>query len=349
MPDDVLAPNIELFSRNGFAGPNTTIVRAQYRPRFLRARGEYLPRRFHTWDLPDQVFAEPKALPVAILEGEGIGFELSRRAAAMTFGYVNVWADELHYIVSGRGRLDTEVGTLDVRTGDFVLIPRAVTYRWGEIAEEINEFIVVTTSELRLDPEGAPATFNPDLHLDRPVPHGRPGDPVDDEYEIVVRTGDKFTSYFYDVDPIPCLDVIGAPLVVRFNIENVQGLGVAAGGLAPAQLMSSTSGRDFVFGVGSRHSARPPVHHNADFDEVICYGMGPSPWGSVDTPGTITWTPKGILHQGPEENVQPGYRAWLLETRSSLTMTPAGRDIAHLMETDRYGVHPAEGQPAAAR
>lgn len=348
MPDEVLAPNIELFSRNGFAGPNTTIVRAQYRPRFLHARGEYVPRRFHTWDLPAGVFAEPKALPVPILEGEGIGFELNRRSVAMSFGYVNVRSDELHYIVSGRGELDTEVGTLDVRAGDLVLIPRAVTYRWGEIAEEINEFIVVTASELHLDPEGAPGTFNPDLHLHRPTPHGRPGLPVADEYEVVVRTGDTFTSYFYDVDPIPCLDVLGAPLVVRFNLEHVQGLAVAEGGLAPARLMSSTSGNEFVFGTGSRRSTRPPVHHNADFDEVICYAMGPSPWGSVDTPGTVTWTPKGLLHRGPEEDVQPGYRAFLIETRSNLTMTPAGRDIAHLMETDQYGVHPAEGQTAAA-
>lgn len=349
MPDEVLAPHIELFSRNGFAGPNTTIARAQYRPRFVRSQGEYVPRRFHTWELPAEAFTGPKALPVPILTGESIGFELNRRAGATDFGYVNVWADELHYIITGRGELDTEVGTLEVRAGDFVLIPRAVTYRWGEIAEEIREFIVVTESELHLDPESAPGTFNPDLHLDRPVPHGRPGLPLEQEYEVVVRTGDTFTSFFYDVDPIPCLDALGAPLVLRFNIENVHGLGVDEGGLPPARLLSSTSGNDFVFGTGSRRSTRPPVHHNADFDEVICYGMGPSPWGAVDTPGTVTWTPKGLPHQGPEENVQPGYRAWLVETRSTLTMTPAGRDIAYLMETDQFGVHPAESRTAASR
>lgn len=167
MPDEVRASHIELFSRNGFAGPNTTIVRARYRPRFVRTPGEYVPRRFHTRDLPAEAFAGPKTLPVPILTGEDIGFELNRRAGATDFGYVDVWADELHYIIAGRGELDTEVGALEVRAGDFVLIPRAVTYRWGEIAEEIREFIVVIESELRLGPECAPGTFNPDLHPDK--------------------------------------------------------------------------------------------------------------------------------------------------------------------------------------
>ncbi|MEV0688130.1 homogentisate 1,2-dioxygenase [Nocardia sp. NPDC050378] len=343
MPDELPAPNIENFSRNGFVGPNTTIIRAQYRPRFLHARGEYVPRRFHPWELSGSAFADRLALPVAILEGDGISIEFNRRSAAQDYGYANVLADELHYIISGRGILDTEVGTLEVRAGDFVLLPRAVTYRWGEIAEEITELIVVTRSQLRIDPEGAPATLNVDLHVDRPVPHGRPGEPVDGEYEIVVRHGKQFTSYFYDVDPIPCLDAIGAPLVQRLNIEHVNGLGAEKGGLPPARLFGSTNDVDFIYCTSSRRSDRPPVHHNADFDEVICYAEGPSPWGAIDTAGTITWTPKGLLHQGPEEDIAPGrYRSWLVETRADLTMTPAGREISHLMETDQYGIHPSE-------
>lgn len=342
MHDQAASPHIELFSRNGFAGPNSTLVRSQYRPRFLRAHGDYVPRRFHTWDLAGDAFRDPNALPVSILEGDGISFEISRRKTAQSRAFVNVWADELHYIISGAGELDTEGGVLNVRQGDFVLVPRAVTHRWGEITSEINELIVVTENQLSLDPEGAPGTINLDLHVDRPVPHGRPGESVDGEYEVVVRHGKQFTSYFYDVDPVPCLDALGAPLVTRLNIEHVHGLSVDDGGLPPARLFSSSSGEDIVFCTSSRRSDRPPVHHNADFDEVICYASGPSDWGAIDTPGTLTWVPKGVLHQGPEEDVQPGYKAWLVETRSKLTITPAGLEIAHLMETNQYGVHPAE-------
>lgn len=343
MADELPAsPNVELFSRNGFAGPNTTIVRAQYLPGFLRARGSYLPRRFHTWELSDAVFSDPRALPVAILTGSGISVEVSRRTVTQPFGYANVWADELHYVIDGRAELDTQVGTLEVRPGDFVLIPRGVAFRWGAIAGELRELIVVSDSELHLDPADAPGTLNPDLHVDRPVPHGRPGLPVDGEYEVIVRHGEEFTSYFYDFDPIPCLDVVGAPLVLRVNLEHVHGLSVDEGGLPPARLFGGTSGRDLVFGLNSRRSDRPPVHHNADFDEVICYAAGPSAWGSISTPGTVSWTPKGVVHQGPEEDVSPGYMAWLLETRARLSMTPAGRDIAYVMETDQYAIHPSE-------
>jgi homogentisate 1,2-dioxygenase len=336
------APNIELYSRNGFAGPNTTIVRAQYLPRFARARGTYVPRRFHTWELADSAFADPRALPVSILQGAGISIEVSRHGSPQTFGYMNAWADELHYVISGRAQLDTQVGTLDVRPGDLVLIPRGVSYRWGTVVEQLREVIVATESELRLDPADAPGTLNPDLYVDRAVPHGRPAEPIDGEYEVVMRHGDEFTSYFYDFDPIPCLDVVGAPLVLRVNLEHVHGLSVDEGGLPPARLFGAVSGRELVFGLNSRRSDRPPVHHNADFDEVIFYAGGPSPWGSVDTPGTITWTPRGVPHQGPAEDVTPGYQAWLLETRSRLSVTPAGTEISHLMETDQYDVHPSQ-------
>ena len=336
--------NVELYSRSGFGGPFTTIIRAQYLPDFLHARGDYLPRRFHTWELADQAFVDDHALPVPILEGDGLSIEVNRRESAQAYAVKNVGADELHYVVEGSGELDTMAGVLQVRAGDFVRIPRGIAYRWNAVAAPLREIIVATSCEITVDPENAPGTFNPDLHLDVAAPHGRPGGAVDGEYEVVFRHGKKVTSYFYDYDPLPCLDVKGAPPVVRVNIEHVHGLSVDEGGLQPARLFGSTSGRDLFFGINSRRSDRPPVHHNVDYDEVICYAAGPTPWGGVDTPGTITWVPKGVLHQGPEEDVQPGYKAWLLETTVDLTMTPAGEEVAHLMETNQYGVHPSDAR-----
>jgi homogentisate 1,2-dioxygenase len=86
---------------------------------------------------------------------------------------------------------------------------------------------------------------------------------------------------------------------------------------------------------------RPPIHHNADYDEVILYFRGPGAWGAVDEPGTLTWVPKGVVHHGPPEDVPEGYLAFLLDSRSTLRLTPAGRAAAELMETGLYGRHPA--------
>ncbi|HEY7065741.1 MAG TPA: hypothetical protein VII06_29975 [Chloroflexota bacterium] len=103
-----------------------------------------------------------------------------------------------------------------------------------------------------------------------------------------------------------------------------------------------------LYSLSARRSGRrPPVHRNADYDEVIYYFAGPDAYGRVNEPGTLTWVPKGIAHHGPTEAVPQGYLAWLLESRSTLRLTPAGLAAASLMETDGYG--PFEANRASAR
>jgi homogentisate 1,2-dioxygenase len=338
-------PNIDLYTRNGFAGPMATIVRGQYSPPYVRVSGNYAPYRFDVHDVSDTAFAESRALPVAVLEGTGVSVEVAYRSEATAVAVRNVLADELHFVLEGGGRLDTDFGVLQVRAGDFVLLPRAVTYRYAEVTSPLREIVVVTESRLAVDPENAPGVLNVDLHVDAPTP-----DPAIDrgagEYEVVIRHGREFTSYFYDYDPLPSLAVVGAPIVRRFNIENVHGLSVESGGLMPPRLINDASTRTLVFYLGSHKSERPPIHHNADYDEVIFYVAGPGHYGAVGEPGTVTWTPKGIVHQGPDEDVPEGYEAWLLETRAPLSLTPAGREIGRLMETGQFGIHPSVGQPA---
>jgi homogentisate 1,2-dioxygenase len=297
-------------------------------------RGTYAPHRLDVHDLSEAAFTDNRSLPVAILTGEGVSVEVSRRSERSTVAFRNVLADELHYVLEGSGRLETDFGVLDVRAGDMVLLPRSVTYRYGEIASPLREVVIVTASELTVDPENAPGVLNVDLHVDAPVPDPRMGPPG--EYEVIIRHGQEFTSYFYDYDPVPCLAAVGAPIVRRFNMENVHGLGVDKGGLMPPRLINDASTRTLIFNLGNRRSDRPPVHHNADYDEVIFYVAGPAHYGAVDKPGTITWTPKGVIHQGPEEDVPEGYQAFLLETRAALSLTPAGREISAVMETAQF-------------
>jgi homogentisate 1,2-dioxygenase len=334
-------PNVDLYTRNGFAGPAATIIRAQYAPTYSRVQGTYAPYRFDTGDLSADAFTDPESLPVAILEGDGISVELASRTQSSAAAFRNVLGDELHYVIEGEGRIDTDFGYLNVTAGDFVLLPRAVTYRYAEVTGTLREMIAVTASQLVVDPGYAPGVLNVDLHVDSPVP-----DPALDrgpgEYQVIVRHGSAFTRYFYDYDPMPVLATGGAPIVRRYNIANIHGLGVQNGGVMPSRILNDATTRTLVFDLSSRRSDRPPIHHNADYDEVIFYVAGPGHYGAIDKPGTFTWTPKGIVHQGPEEDVPEGYKAWLLETRSALTLTPAGRDLGRLMETGRFDLHPSQ-------
>jgi homogentisate 1,2-dioxygenase len=321
------------------------LIRSQYSPAYTRVRGRYAPHRLDLPAIADAAFADPRALPIAVLEGTDVSIEVSRRREPAPFAQRNVLADELHYVLAGSARLETDFGDLEVRDGDFVLLPRAVTYRVSSVSTELHEIIIASASELTLDPQNAPGVLNVDLDVDSPVPQPQPAE-HHGEFEVVIRHGHEFTSYFYDYDPMPVLQAIGSPIVRRFNIKNVHGLGVDEGGLMPPRLLNDATTRTMFYYLGSHHSDRPPVHHNADYDEVIFYVSGPGHYGAVDTPGTAMWTPKGITHHGPDENVPEGYKAWLLETRAALSLTPAGKDIARLMETGQFGLHPSESQLA---
>lgn len=334
-------PYVDLYTRNGFEGPTATVIRSQYTPSYTRVRGTYAPYRFSAADLDVSAYADPRALPVAILEGAGVSVELAYRAESTQCAFRNVLADEVHYILEGQALLDTDFGHLELRSGDFVLLPRAVTYRFASVDEAVRELILVTESELSLDPQNAPGVLNVDRDVDAPTP-----DPSRDrgpgEYEVIIRHGAEFTSYFYDYDPLPCIATAGAPIVRRFNIADVHGLGVQQGGVMPPRIFNDASTRTLIYDLSNRRSDRPPVHHNADYDEVIFYVAGPGHYGAIDKPGTITWTPKGIIHQGPEEDVPEGYKAWLLEARSQLRLTPAGRELGQLMETGQFDLQPTQ-------
>ncbi|WP_283136821.1 AraC family ligand binding domain-containing protein [Rhizohabitans arisaemae] len=327
-------PNIDLYTRNGFSGPIATIVRTQYAPVYTAVSGTYAPHRLDVNALSGSLVTNGSSLPVPILEGTDVSVEVSHRTEPSTVAFRNVLADELHYVLEGEGRLETDFGVLEVRPGDMVLLPRSVTYRYGAITSPLREVVIVTASEMRVDPENAPGVLNVDLHVDAPVPDPRMGPPGD--YKVIIRHGGRCTTYSYDYDPVPCLAAVGAPIVRRFNMENVHGLGVEKGGLMPPRLLNDATTRTLVFHLGNRRSDRPPVHHNADYDEVIFYVAGPGHYGAVDKPGTILWTPKGLIHHGPEEDVPEGYQAFLLETRAALSLTPAGREIAAIMETGQF-------------
>ena len=321
------------YTREGFTGARTNVSRAGYSPAYTRIEGEYAPRRF---DIADLFPVEGRPLPVAILRGEGIVLEAARYAAAMDFAMRNVGADEVHYMVSGNARLETDFGVLDVRHGDFVLVPRAVAWRYVGIDKPVLALIAACEGALAIDPDPR-AVLNTALDVDEPVPFG---DAAAGAYEVVVRHRDGTTSYFYEFDPLGGQAARGTPQVRRFNIESAKGLGIASGGIAPGRLIDDATGRALFYHLGSRRSDRPPIHCNADYDEIIVYAGGPGAYGGMTVPGTVAWTPKGIAHHGAEEDVAEPYQAWLLETRADLSMTEAGRSVALLMETGEYGIHP---------
>lgn len=330
-------PQVDLYSRNGFAGPATGIVRGQYTPGYTRVEGDYAPRRLDIWRFQPGSSAGARSVPTAILDGGDVRMEVWRPGTDTAFALKDVHHDQFFFVLDGSARLETDFGVLDLAPLDMVKVPRSVGYRLKRV-KDLHLVIVVTEQAQTIHPENA-AVLNTALDVDIPRPYDGPAEPG--EYELVVRHGSDTTTYFFDYDPLHMIATSGAPVVERFNLADVHPLAVAGLAAPPARLATDATTRAMVYYLGARDGGQPPVHHNADYDEIFLYCAGPGVFGEMRDPGTLVVVPKGVIHQGPEENVPEGFIGWLLETRADLVLTPAGHAIGALAETSRFGTHPS--------
>jgi homogentisate 1,2-dioxygenase len=337
-PDHDFPANVAHWTREGFVGDSTNIVRPHHTPDYLSVDGPHAPHRLRVGALPLPDRDDAEALPLPFLVGRsGLQVCASAREAPTPFVLCNVEADEIHFVQDGALAFDTDYGTITGTAGDFVCIPRAVQYRVRPVVTPTLRVIVEIPGAVKLTPPGAaPATI------------GRPslGAPAaaDGQTTVIVRAFDGVTRYVKPRDPLAVVELQSGNVPV-WKLDFSRSL--AACGGPPTPFVTSPGGEALLFNLSARPRRRPPIHHNADYDEMICYVRGPGAYGAIREPGTITWTPKGIPHHGPAEDVPEGFVAWLLETRTTLRLTPAGLAAAELMELDLFGRHPSNEQVRA--
>lgn len=334
-------PNAHLWSRDGFNGDMCVTVRTHPIIGYNEVRGDHAPHRLdlHDLNLPDRTDAG--ALPVVFATSrKDVSLSASARSEPAPFAWRNAEHDELHFVQEGELDYVTDFGTLRAEPGDFVCLPRAVTYRVVPVKTPTLRVIVETPEQLQLNP---PAPFGM-VNFARDVKRPDPAQSSQQEgrTELFVKAFDGITRFVMPRDPMGVVAVIGGQIPVwKLNLANIQPLTYMPHGGPPGSFAESTSHDLLLYTLSSRPGGRPPMHHNADYDEVIFYFGGPGAYGALDKPGLMTWVPKSIGHWGPVEDVPEGYLAWLLESTGTLRLTPAGQAVAHLMETGEFAPQPA--------
>ncbi|HEY7060255.1 MAG TPA: homogentisate 1,2-dioxygenase [Chloroflexota bacterium] len=341
------------WTREGFAGQHTTLLRPHATPEFVAVEGLHAPHRLAVAALRPPDRDDPAALPLVFMAARsGLQLSVSARQAPMPFVVVNVEADEVHFVQAGALRFETDHGALTAEAGELVCVPRAVQYRMVPERTPTLSVTVEVPEALAFAPVAAAR-----LALERPALDGVVATDdaaavdgvaaADGETVVLVKAFDGVTRYRRPHDPLAAVVLReGTPPVWKFHL----GRNLAACGGPPEPFLLTASRDALFFNLSARPGRRrPPIHHNADYDELIYYVGGPGAYGRVTAPGTLTWVPKGIPHQGPSEDVPEGYVAWMVESRSTLRLTPAGLAAAELMELDGYGRHPAAAPALAAR
>lgn len=325
-------PFTEHWGREGFYGDGINVLRAQHVPDFVSVNGSHAPHRFNlaAVELADRLDAGALPTPV-MLSRTGAQLSVSGRERPMPFVISNVEADEVHFIQQGEVHFATAYGNITGDAGDFVFIPRAVPYRIEIEKGPTLALIVETPGAAKF---AAAPKFEPQIQS--AVIESRPAQST--ETILLVKSFDGVTRYVKPYDPFAMVSVSGGNNPVwKINLKNIP---VNEAG-HPRQFAASPNNDELFYTLSARRRRRPPMHYNADYDEMIFYFAGPGAYGAVKEPGTLTWVPKGVAHHGPTEDVAEGYMAWMLESRPTLRLTEAGKKVAQLMETDLYGPHPS--------
>jgi homogentisate 1,2-dioxygenase len=229
--------------------------------------------------------------------------------------YRNAIGDELIYVESGQGVLDSVYGRLAVRQGDYVLVPTATTHRWVVSGEEPLRALVIAASG-HINPPARYLSVHGQFLEHSPYCERDlrgPTEPllVDDpgEARVLVRHRHGLTRYTYRTHPFDVVGWAGCLYPYAFNISDFEPI---TGRIhQPPPVHQTFEGPNFVvcsfvprkFDYHPESIPAPYNHANVDSDELLFYVGGDfmSRKGSGVGLGSMSLHPSGFTH-GP----QPG-------------------------------------------
>jgi homogentisate 1,2-dioxygenase len=293
--------------RMGFVGRQAQLYRRND-PTAYRAEGPIQPVAALVDDLHPDDEGDSSGQPLPLLSNGDVRFLLSRRSAPMPFFARNVGGDELYFVHRGSGVFQTEFGSIPYEPGDWVLLPKGVTYRQitGPAGEPAAFLIIETRDELRVPPAGIlgrhfpfdPSTvFVPEPEV---LTDGGP------EWRIRLTRGEQTGWLIYDHNPCDVEGWKGDYFPFKFNIRDYNPILSESVHLPPTvSLFLQAEGVVVLNFLPRPAESRPGAerlpwyHRNADYDEIGLFHSG-SLFGVNMPPGLITFSPQAIHHGPPE-------------------------------------------------
>lgn len=345
----------QLMGNKGFVGPSSLLYHRRYPTEIheLRSLGscaleavsspELRHRHFRTGELKTGGSMTLDRQPLLFNEDCAIFHAQPDRID--DFHYRNGQGDELVYVVAGSGTLHTQLGRLDYRAGDYVVIPRGILHRWQWKDDAPRLFIVECRGYVRTPSqyrnefgqllEGAP--FN-----ERDIRRPEVLESFDDagDFRIVTRQNGHLTEMVMHHHPFDLSGWDGYYYPWIFSIHDFEPK-VAAYHLPPpvhqtfeteGLVICSFCPRPFDFGEAAVPA--PYFHSNVWTDEVLFYASEEFMSRKGIGFGSITLHPDGFPH-GPqpgrmEDSVGVDWTdelAVMVDTFKPLKMAQPARDV----------------------
>lgn len=313
----------EVVGLEGFDGPSSILYHL-YQPMRLTSIGPFRPivreewvpdahthHLFDSWDV--DLGGDALSSRRLLMWNGDVELSLSRFDQPMEGYYRNGEGDEVLFVHEGQGVVETILGDVPYRDGDYVVVPRGITYRVRPAGALPQRHLVITSPGLIEIPrryrnrygqllEHAPF-YNRDLH---PPTELRTYDEAG-EFPLTLRIRDGLQDYVLPHHPFDVIGWDGFLYPYTLNIHDFEPITKEVH--APPPVHQTFAGHDFVVcSFCPRpldwHPEAVPIpynHTNLNSEEVIYYVAGNfSSRKGIDV-GSITLHPSGLTH-GP----QPG-------------------------------------------
>lgn len=258
----------------------------------------------------------------------------------MDYFYKNAEGDEVVFVHDGNGALISPFGRLDIRKGDYVVIPRTVIYKFEFDNGPVRLLIIESSSPVETvkryrNDLGQLLEHAPYCERDIRPPHELITETGRDEHLIKIKKQGFLHHYHYDHSPLDLIGWDGFLWPYAFSIHDFEPI---TGRIhQPPPVHQTFQGHNYVicsfvprlFDYHPLSIPAPYNHSNIDSDEVLYYAEGNFMSRKGIERGSFTLHPGGLPH-GPH----PG-------TVEKSIGAKATEELAVMVDTFRP-LHPTE-------
>jgi homogentisate 1,2-dioxygenase len=223
----------------------------------------------------------------------------------MPFAYRDLDGDRLYFVHEGTGIFATEFGRLAYEPGDYVLIPKGITF--SVLPDPGDSLMLVVSSP-------APLSLTEHKQTGRHMPVDPTvlvlpelcdyGFPRAGEYELRVKHGGEHSSIFYRNNPLVSVGWKGDLFPFKLNIRDIIPISSDRMHVAPSAWCTFQASGFLVISFVPQIAVAdlnaeelPSYHRNVDNDESVFVHHDE---GSARKPATLSHVPQGILHGADE-------------------------------------------------
>ncbi|MDD5362609.1 MAG: homogentisate 1,2-dioxygenase [Ignavibacteria bacterium] len=279
-----------------------------------------------------------------LLFNSDVVMSVCRPKAQADYFYKNAACDELIFVHEGEGTLESNFGFLNYKKGDYIVIPRSITYRL--VHKTSSRLLIfeaaghIKTPKRYRNEFGQLLEHSPYCERDIRVPEELFTSSEKGDYKVMIKKERKIYSVHYDFHPFDVAGYDGYYYPWIFNIDDFMPITGMIHMPPPVHQTFEAPGFvicSFVSRLLDYHPLSIPVpysHSNVDSDEVLYYADGNFFSRKGIEYASISLHPGGLTH-GPHPGtvetalgkLETAETAVMMDTFKPLKLTNFAREL----------------------